>query len=141
MGMFDTIIIDQPGFGQIDISRELPRSKDYKYQTKSLGNLMEEYIIKNDSLFKIEKTFGRVSIKERKKKWIKQFGKKSWRNPIAQIAGIYEEIDRQEVQILFHGVIRFYDEINHYAAKFTDGKLEDIIYEGTYGERITRGYN
>lgn len=114
MGMFDTIKVEQkiPGFSGI------PK---VEFQTKSLDNAMDNYVITNN---------GELYREVWDYEWIE--------NKLNVFGGVMKKIEdsyRREYLTDFHGDIKFYEgkkvdgKWRDYTARFTEGKLTRIWYE------------
>jgi len=114
MGLFDTLRIQQkiPGFTEIP---------DCEFQTKSLDNAMENYVISNN---------GELYREVWDYKWIA--------DDYSEFKGHFhklEETYRREYLTDFHGDIIFYESKRidgnwrDYTARFTEGRLTRIWYE------------
>ena len=116
MGMFDLLKVEMkiPGYSTIP---------DEEFQTKSLDNCMDHYVITNK---------GQLYKEVWDYEWVE--------NPDAPIGGSFRKVEGsylREYLTNFHGDIIFYtsrpmneDRIwRDYTARFTDGRLTRIWYE------------
>jgi len=116
MGMFDLLKVEMkiPGYSTIP---------DEEFQTKSLDNCMDHYVITNK---------GQLYKEVWDHEWVE--------NPDAPIGGSFRKVEGsylREYLTNFHGDIIFYtsrpmneDRIwRDYTARFTDGRLTRIWYE------------
>jgi len=116
MGMFDLLKVEMkiPGYSTIP---------DEEFQTKSLDNCMDHYVITNK---------GQLYKEVWDHEWVE--------NPDAPIGGSFRKVEGsylREYLTNFHGDIKFYtsrpmneDRIwRDYTARFTDGRLTRIWYE------------
>jgi hypothetical protein len=125
MGMFDEIRCEYP-LPDSEVQEEL-------FQTKSFENLMDHYTITQDGrLIKHEVKWEPVPEEERP-----YYGTPEWdKHPFLQLAGSIKEVPVGDVEIPYHGDIRFYTsketkepgkrEWYEYRARFTEGKVQWI---------------
>lgn len=124
MGMFDNINVKYPLPLPLEVIDSIPDIYDLEFQTKSMDNAMEEYILEeNGKLLKEEKTY-------------------EWKDDDSSfLKGYYDVIDSEIVETNFHGVVNFYfyerlyndntkktgiDVNVEYSAKFSEGNLDSI---------------
>ena len=130
MGMFDQITCDYP----------LPDSavQHKLFQTKSLNCLMDRYTITADGRLILHKVrYEAVPEEERP-----FYGDPRWEeNALLQLTGSLKSVPVGDVEIPYHGYIRFYTSLGkgeareafEYLAKFTDGRLQSL-------ERVPEDY-
>jgi len=103
MGMFDTI----------EVSENIENGPDAgEYQTKDLGSYLDNYILKNNRLFLVQREIITVPENER----------------IHPIFGMFRSIETGIVDSDFHGWIEMYGPYSTWKLKFTDGELMQSIF-------------
>lgn len=115
MGLFDTIKVEQkiPGF---------PDIPNVEFQTKSLDNAMENYVITNN---------GELYREVWEYEWVEDNSMPILKGFMKKVEGSY----RREYLTDYHGDIIFYEgkkvdgTWRDYTARFTEGKLTRIWYE------------
>jgi len=119
MGMFDTVICEYP----------LPTEdlQEDTFQTKDFDNVMDVYkITKSNRLLREKYKYETVPEEERP-----YYGKPEWNNKFMQLVGSLKRIHIGWEDTNFHGKIKFYTirsgNLVTYIAKFTDGKLINIL--------------
>lgn len=121
MGMFDNIDCKYP----LPISKELLEIEDFniyevEFQTKSLENLMELYVITED---------GELIRKKSNYKWID--------DDSYFLKGYMETVDVEDIKENFHGIIEFYCYESYY--KEVDGKTREISISVDYEAKFIDG--
>ena len=124
MGMFDYLKCEY----------ELPDSsvQNESFQTKSLDSTLANYTITADGRL-IHHAVKYESVPEEERPY---FGTPEWEKPLGKICGSMTSVPTGDVEIAYHGDIRFYTSISaretddykwfEYEARFTDGKLQWI---------------
>ena len=131
MGMFD----------EIRCECLLPDSivQDHVFQTKSLERVMDSYTITRDGrLILHEVRYEQVPEEERP-----HYGTPEWDHPLMRLLGLVRSVPVGDVEVPYHGYIVFYTSIGdppdyewfEYRAKFTDGRLVELIRSDKNDER------
>jgi len=132
MGMYDYVKCNYPmpkGF-------EFLQGSNREFQTKDFTNILDEYTITEDGrLIHHEHSWDIVPEEERP-----YYGKPEWdENPIFKTMGSMKRTHVADKDMDFHGYLNFYtieynsrNKPNFYnlTAKFTDGKLVELVVEG-----------
>ena len=119
--MYDTIFINKEMLPVSDEDKKRIPDNNV-WQTKSFDNDMSEYYITDDGGIN-QNIFQYESVPKEERPYPND-------NGILGLAGSIRKIDEKIVPIEYHGIVKFYSNVDkewfEFEAKFTDGKLINI---------------
>lgn len=124
MGMFDELKCDYP----------MPKGYEFLqkegFQTKEFDNLLDEYLITKDG--ELVRTIKEWSMVPEEKRPF--YGTSEWDDyPIYKMFGSIKTEKTGKEKIEYHGYVHFHTIVNNVfydlKAKFTDGKVVDLVIE------------